>query len=307
MIGLVSKMQNQSFFIKDKIIFTIPASQKKIVLIATAAFCFLAACIAIKHIIFKIKLPNEKNKTIGKVLQKARLLLDCKNIYWLPHPKFTTDQGPFPFNDLIAYEVYHANKFVNLFHGLKQKKPNWAQSYNEFLLWLNEHSDIKDNEKKAHLDDNFEKKEKIVFMNCNDFVFFTLYSSGLITKKQIQKIYEDERHRQFNNINNGKYFDIPLNQLETFTPNIFNSHPGDIIVCFDEDDNPVHMMIEEKHNQAFSLWAHSDYRAAKINLKDVPIFYAKDKGGKKLKMKRCSLNLFLKQIQGPGQSKISLN
>lgn len=240
-----------------------------------------------------VKLESvDSNLESGIQLQsKAQQLLECKQIYWIPHPVYQNDSGPLPHDAVQVYDFYGSKRLAFFF----KERVNEAienGSHNAFLLWLNEANTM---DKKAAIDTLLDNQQ-FAFMNCADFVFTTLYLADLIKHADVLKLYEKHRFATYHKQNSDQWYGVAIDYFHTFDPQTSQGNPGDIILCFDEEKKPVHVMIEADGKTAFSLWCTPNYFVSKIDLREVESL--SQRGSSKIvEMKRCPLALFLKHVQ----------
>ncbi len=201
------------------------------------------------------------------VYAKAQQLAKSKRIYWIPHPRFT-GEGAFAHNDACAVDVWRSKRFGHIF---KEKRFEVLKrgTHNEFLRWLNEGLDAKKSASSAGACiGRFSSSKAVIFMNCADFVHFSLYSAGLISKRKILDVYQKHRLQELGALASQKFYGFHLKLFERLDLDKASKKvtPGDLIIGFNQHDQPVHIMFAGKDQTGLGLWCFPAYHAAQASL-----------------------------------------
>lgn len=235
------------------------------------------------------KLEKEVADLKRAVLFKyCRSLCEPKTIFWMPHPLFTEDQGPFPEKAVNILDP-HLYGFKTLGHIFQEKrfKVLAGGMPNEFFKWLNSDDELSMLRKVENGDE--------IFMNCVDFVYFALYTSDLLSKEEIAKIYQNFRSDAVNKQGSNRWCGFKLKDFKEITK---TDYPivGDIILCINREGEPIHALIKGEKDKAFGLWNRPSYSVSETSLNAL-VEMQRDSKGATFTYQYCPLEKFLKELK----------
>lgn len=239
----------------------------------------------------EIKALGRQASILARVIRESLLeTLDGtqrkkKSILWMPHPAFNFTGSVFPAKGVQVANValYGTRGLLALFSDSEEdmawfreqmgKGEKSELQLNSFFEWLNNPA------ADASVGSKFKQ-----FMSCVDFVYYNLYTSGVLSKQQILDRYKHEQ-REFTGVVSRRlkrnyYYGMPLAAFQPLQ-SALTAKPGDILMGFDRDGQPTHMAILGKNDRAHSLWSinmqHTPY-PKNIKLKKLIALFSKDGG-----------------------------
>ncbi|NGX55885.1 MAG: hypothetical protein K1060chlam5_00116 [Candidatus Anoxychlamydiales bacterium] len=311
---ILLKAANSFDFFQRKIIFNLGLSKVKSIIQECASILLSPIAKAFKilnnnivypslehldNLILKIRLlskndplSNQASK-IKKVASKVFELMTKKKIFWTPHPYFVYENDKFQFDqvNLADPRLYGITGLAKVFHDESNENiPFKNLNINSFLKWLNEFSNIRKYllMQKNPIDDLNTQNEQF-FMNCVDFIYYTLHSLNLISKKEILNIYKKYSSFEVKD----RYYGFKLDAFQDIDKNI---KENDIILCFDKKNHPLHILFYTKNNKTISLWnSITDFSIKEISFEEIEKHSSLR--GEKVHFKYCPIEKALSDIK----------
>lgn len=224
------------------------------------------------------------------VYTQAAKIAEKKLLYWMPHPLFTNSEGPFP-DEYMNVPDFYGSRHCMFYFGKEEtlKLFNSKFTKNYFLEWLNERPDSEQlSDSKMNISQILEHPNQHpspIFMSCADFFYLSLYKAKVITKDQILQIYQSARQQQMMDDQasaiSTHFYGFDTHQFEDMESMTTQGKPGDVVIGFDENNKPMHIMFLGKPGSALGLWRLPTYHAVEFKLKEIEWF--------KMKLKWCPL------------------
>lgn len=227
-------------YVPDTPYYTLSTYQPKWYVTALKCLSYLTVLIPILMIIFKyhqqrirpllIKQPPNRYQDLETEFQRLRHQSPQENqkIVWFPH------------NQPIRNEIYDGKtaRRLRILRLLQEQGAPVIRT--AFQKWL-------DGDEQTLI---IHQKS---IMNCTDFVYFTLFNAGLITKNKIREHYA-------RNPTSTSFYGVSLAQCIDFNPRTGEGHIGDIVIGY-LNGVADHMMLLSGKNAdgewtGYGLWRH---------------------------------------------------